>query len=366
MRTVIQFIDNLQAGGKERQCVELAKALALRGDTRCIVVSMSEAMFFRELESTPGVHLVKLVRRWRQDPWVAVRFLALCRRWRADVVHAWHVMPALYALPACRLLGIPLVAGFVQDAPATLDERLRRRSRIAFRWADAVVGNSRAGVRAYAAPPAKTRTIPSGFDLRRVAQTPDAQWLRRHHDIDTPLVVGMVATFSGYKDHPTFVDAARRVLARRDDVTFVMVGGGPTQAAVAASIPEPLRRRIRVLGRIEAPIEQVVAGLDVGVLATFTEGISNSIVEYMVLEKPVVASAGSGNDELVTDGCHGWLVPPSDPQALADRVQQLLDDPEMRRRMGRAGRERVLAQYRMEVVVDAFEALYDEIGRARR
>ena len=72
---------------------------------------------------------------------------------------------------------------------------------------------------------------------------------------------------------------------------------------------------------------------DIGVLATHGEGISNSIMEYMALGKPVVASEGGGTCELVQDGITGFLVPRRDPQALAARISQLLDDQEAGRRM---------------------------------
>lgn len=361
MRTVVQFIDNLQAGGKERQCVELVKGLVARGDTRCVVVTMTNELFFKELESLPHVHIEYLVRRTRRDPFVFWRFLTLCRRVKADVITAWHVMTALYALPAARLLRIPLLANFIQDAPTVLPARLARRSRFVFVWADAIVSNSSAGVLAYSPPAGKTQVIPSGFEMARVQVRHDPQWLRREFAITAPFVVGMVATFSGFKDHPTFIRAAEIVLAKRRDVVFVMVGGGPTMQACAASIPTALASNIRILGRLEAPIEQVVAGFDIGALATFTEGMSNSIVEYMMLGKPVVATDCGGNVDLVKEGVTGCLVPQRDPAAFAERVLDLLADPGRRSRMGQAGRAMVESEFRMERIVDRYRALYDTL-----
>jgi glycosyltransferase involved in cell wall biosynthesis len=365
MRTVVQFIDNLQAGGKERQCVELVKGLVARGDTRCVVVTMTHDLFFTELKSLPNVHIEHLVRRSQRDPRIVWQFWRVCRRWQVDVITCWHVMAALYALPAAVLLRLPMVVNFIQDAPAALPRQLARRSRWAFALADSIVGNSRAGIAAYRPPPAKTRLIPSGFDLARVAQARDANWLRREFGIDTAFIIGMVATFSGFKDHPTLIRAAIEVLARRRDVVFVMVGGGPTQAACEALIPPELSAHIRILGRLAAPIEQVVAGFDIGALATFTEGMSNSIVEYMMLAKPVVASHGGGNAEIVSDGETGWLVPVGDEHAFAGRLLLLLDDTAMRRRMGEAGRARIERDFRMERIVEQYVQAYDAVDRHR-
>lgn len=361
MRTLVQFIDNLQAGGKERQCVELVKGLAARGRWRIVVVTMSPELFFTELRSLPNVHLEFLIRRSRRDPLIAWRFLRLCQRWQVDLVTAWHVMPALYAIPAATLLRIPLLVNFIQDAPAVMPPSLARRSRWAFAAADAVVGNSRAGIDAYGPPPHKTRLIPSGFDLSRLGAAQDPQWLRREYGLEATHIVGMVATFSNYKDHPTLIRAAELVLAQRRDVVFVMVGGGPTMAQVQALIRPEWAAHIRVLGRVAASIEQVVCAFDIGVLATFTEGMSNSIVEYMMLAKPVVASDGGGTVDLVAEGVTGHLVPQRDPQAFADRVLELLADPGKRQRMGTAGRERIEREFRMERIVDLYEATHDAL-----
>lgn len=365
MRTVVQFIDNLQAGGKERQCVELVKGLAARGDTRCVVVTMTRELFFKEIESLPQVHIEYLVRRTRRDPLIFWRFLTLCRRWRPDVITAWHVMTAIYALPAAQFLRIPLLANFIQDAPARLSNRLARRSRLAFAFADAVVGNSNAGVAAYAPPPAKTHVIPSGYDMARIQTAHDRQWLRREYGITSRFIVGMVATFSDFKDHPTFIRAAERVLDRRSDVVFVMVGGGPTMEACGSLIKPSRASQIRILGRVAAPIEQVVTAFDIGALATFTEGISNSIIEYMMLGKPVVASDGGGNSDLVKEGLTGCLVPQRDFEAFADCLLRLLADDGLRQRMGEAGRAMVEREFRMERVVDQYRAVYDALEHRR-
>ena len=235
------------------------------------------------------------------------------------------------------------------------------------KWRFGIADNtSNAGVRAYAPPPAKTRVISSGFDLARVGVAHDAQWLRRTYGIEQRFIVGMVATFSHFKDHPTFIRAAELVLARRDDVAFVMVGGGPTMPACGALIAPPLAARIRILGRVDAPIEAVVTGFDIGALATFTEGMSNSIVEYMMLAKPVVATDGGGNSDLVKEGVTGCLVPARDPQAFADRLLRLLANDALRRCMGEAGRALIEREFKMERVVDQYRALYDALDGRRR
>jgi glycosyltransferase involved in cell wall biosynthesis len=162
------------------------------------------------------------------------------------------------------------------------------------------------------------------------------------------------------------VRAALMLLARRADVIFVFAGDGPTLQACQALVPAEQRDTIRFLGQFPAAgqphvIEDLVDSFDVGVLATFTEGISNTVVEYMVLEKPVVASDGGAMSELLVDGETGFLVPPRDAAQLAARIEQLLDDAGLRLRMGQAGRRRVESAFLLERQVAKFVALYDAL-----
>ena len=85
-------------------------------------------------------------------------------------------------------------------------------------------------------------------------------------------------------------------------------------------IPPSLAMHFRIVGGVTERIEQVVTAFDVAALATFTEGTANSIIEYMALAKPVVATDGGGTCDVVQEGVTGFLVPPRDAPVFADRV----------------------------------------------
>ena len=116
--------------------------------------------------------------------------------------------------------------------------------------------------------------------------------------------------------------------------------------------------RIPSPGACHADTESLVKVFDVGVLATFTEGISNSVMEYMACGKPVVATAGGGTTELVIEGQTGYLVPPSDPARLAAAIERLLSDPALRQRLGAAGRERVATAFSLGRMVERHRETY--------
>ena len=113
-------------------------------------------------------------------------------------------------------------------------------------------------------------------------------------------------------------------------------------------------------------IAQTLGG-NLGVLATFTEGVPNFIMECMALGKPVVVSDGGGSGELVLDGKTGFLVAPQDPLALAEKMEFLLDNPDIACSMGRAGRERIEKHFSLGRMVDQTLELYEHVlnGSAR-
>jgi glycosyltransferase involved in cell wall biosynthesis len=175
--------------------------------------------------------------------------------------------------------------------------------------------------------------------------------------------VGMVAEFNRNKDYLTFVEAARVIERTRPEVSFVAVGDGETLNAcriAAADVPA-----VQFLGR-RKDVEALVETFDVGVLSTYVEGVSNTIMEYMAAGKPVVATDCGGTRELVVAGETGILVPRSDAGQLAAAITRLIDHPAMAERMGAAGRIRLRERFSLERLVDESVALYAKATSRRQ
>jgi glycosyltransferase involved in cell wall biosynthesis len=127
------------------------------------------------------------------------------------------------------------------------------------------------------------------------------------------------------------------------------------------SVNPSLADHLRFTGFIK-DVEAVVKTSEIGIMAKPKEGFSNSIMEYIGLGKPVVATKGGGTEQLITSGETGLLVDRQDPIALAEAVEALLNDPEARSRMGRAGRSRIEAECSLEKIGGEFVALYDQVA----
>ena len=133
----------------------------------------------------------------------------------------------------------------------------------------------------------------------------------------------MVASFSVYKDYKTYYESAQILLDRGHDITFLAIGNETDSFQSRSLIKDEFIRDFRLLGKMSG-IESLINVMDVCVLATYTEGISNSIMEYMAMAKPVVATDGGGTKELVIPNETGFLVQPSTPLEICNCVEHLL------------------------------------------
>jgi glycosyltransferase involved in cell wall biosynthesis len=162
-----------------------------------------------------------------------------------------------------------------------------------------------------------------------------------------------VASLEEVKGHRFLIEACAQLRDRGVEFTCELIGDGPMRASIAEHIASAgLQRRVLLLGGQPRPVVvERLAGADIAVLASHPtasgkrEGIPVALMEAMAAELPVVSTAISGIPELVTSGTSGLLVPSGDAAALADALQQLAGDPELRVRMGRAGRAAVLREF---------------------
>ena len=358
---ILHFTDNLIGGGKERQMNELIKSLSHHPEIENEVVCMNHPGVNQQF-STNGVSVHYLIRKTKKDPGIFMKFLRLCKISNPDIIHAWDSMTAFYAVPVARMLKIKLINGMIRDAPIKIKFWNQEwiRSRLTFPFSDVVLSNSRAGLKSYSAPLKKALYIHNGFSLDRIKNLPSAISMREKYRINTPYVVGMVAAFSKYKDYKTFFLTANLILKHRDDVSFIAVGDGEKMNQMIKIISPQYKDCIKLLGR-QNNVESIINIFDIGVLATFYEGIPNAVMEYMALSKPVVVSDVGGVRELVNDQVTGYLVPRCLPEEMAQRIETLLNDKERAKTMGKMGHQVVKDYFNLDNMITAYTNLYKQL-----
>jgi glycosyltransferase involved in cell wall biosynthesis len=180
-----------------------------------------------------------------------------------------------------------------------------------------------------------------------------------HNDSGThvPPTIVMVGRLVPAKDPLTLLDAVRRLPEAR----LVYAGDGPLRSRIEASARDAgLDGRVSLLG-VRADIPSLLSNYDILALPSLWEGLPFAVIEGMMAGLPVVASRVGGVPELVEHGVTGFLVPAGDAAALADALRTLVNDGNLRRQMGGAGRARAIRQFTAERMVRETLAVYGSL-----
>lgn len=255
--------------------------------------------------------------------------------------------------------------GFLKSA------RLRRLARFLNRRYDGIVAPSEAILdavrRSEGKPRARTHCIPNGVDTEQFRPHEADACLAARVDIGCTkdeLLVGCVADLFPVKRHSDLIDAFAQVHVALPSARLILIGDGPLRGAIEAELQtRRLADAVRLLGS-RRDVDRLLPALDLFVLASDTEGLSNAILEAQACGLPVVATRVGGNPDVVQADC-GELVEARQPAAFAATMLQLLHDPVRRVRMGAAARARVEREHSLAAMVRAYEALYREFSDAR-
>jgi glycosyltransferase involved in cell wall biosynthesis len=173
--------------------------------------------------------------------------------------------------------------------------------------------------------------------------------------------IGITANLRPVKDLDVFIRAAGELAARHPHVSFHIAGEGELRPVLEKLIADlRLTDRIFLPGTID-DVPGFLSELDIAVLCSKSEGMSNAILEYMAAGKAIVATAVGGNVQLLEHERTGLLVPAGDPHALAEAIRRLLDDPALAIRLAQAARQRVEDRYSREAMVRRFEDFYERL-----
>jgi glycosyltransferase involved in cell wall biosynthesis len=352
------LIDGLGAGGKERQLVELLKGLTQSNAYDIKVISTERDTFYLPDIMELGIPVHFITRSVRWDPWILVKIFKYVNDYKPHIIHTFGLVPSFYALPIAKYKKITMINGSIRNTFYSRNFKLRLE-RFLLSCSDYVIANSKTGLTCRGFIESDTRiVIYNGFDFARMKSVSDYAGSRFSFPAGKK-VVGMVAEFSDYKDQKTFVSAALRILESRSDIYFVLVGDGKHLDA-CRKMAEQHSWGIQFLGR-RKNVETIIEQFNIGVLTSFTEGISNSVMEYMAAGKPVIATDGGATHELVHNGTTGFLIPCGDVKGLMEKIELLIDDPHLAEIMGEMGRRRLMQNFSLESMTCAAMSLYTSI-----
>jgi glycosyltransferase involved in cell wall biosynthesis len=346
---IVHLTLGLELGGQEQLLVEFARH-ADRKKVDLHFVSLSgRGVLADDLEAC-GWPVTTLHVPLGLRPGLIWTLFRLFRRLGADVVHSHDDRPQIYGAPAGKLAGARVIHTR-HNQGAFLSARQRVLVRLAAGFTDCFVCISHDSARRSAAqgiPRRLIRKVWNGIDTARFSYAGP--------DPTGPAVV--VARLAPEKDLETLLQAVALLAPSRPGFRLEVAGEGPCQPDLIRSVSERnLGEQVRFLGTVR-DVPGLLARARLFVLSSLSEGISLTLLEAMARGLPVAATAVGGNLEVVEPEQTGLLVPARDPGALAAALVRLWDDPELGRRLGHTGRERVEQHFEVRRMVSAYEDLY--------
>ena len=348
----------LGLGGTEHQLAETALALDRRHFEPHVGCFTGGGFRARELREA-GVPILELgVKSFASGSALsgARRMGAYLQEHRIELVHAFDVPLDLFAVPVARFYRAPVVLASQRASRSLTPGLTRRLLRVTDRMALGIVVNSRAVARELAAedgvPPSKVRLVYNGVDtvlFRRDGERAVLPWT------GSGVVIGIVCALRPEKGLKLLVEAFARVRPAHPEARLVIVGSGP--------MLEELRAAASDACHFEPAVKNVAVWLraiDVFVLPSLSEALSNSLMEAMACGCCPIASDVGGNPELVTHGDTGLLFPSGDAGALAGQMELVLRDAELRQRLAENAERRMHSEFTREAAAQRMGEIYQE------
>jgi sugar transferase (PEP-CTERM/EpsH1 system associated) len=364
---VLHVVPQLGMGGTEHGLLNLIRGL---GDEefehRICAVRSIDTEFVSRMKMKSRVCCVGSNRRGFQFP--LFRLARIMREFKPHIVHSRN-FGALEAIPAAKLSGVPALIhsehGYELDTIFGLPIRRRLLYRVLYSLADTVFTVTD-DLRVFHASQSwlrrsRFRVIYNGADTRRFSPNREmAGSIRDQFNIPIErVVIGSVGRLVPIKDYPTLLQAASNLLQQGKDIHLLLVGSGPEQARLEDRVKASslLAGRVTFTGASDH-VESLLSAMDIFVLPSICEGMSNTLLEAMASGIPVVVTQVGGNSELVQEGKSGFFFTPRDAEALTQRLLTLIHSAQNRSAIGNAARKRALELFSLEGMLERYRNLY--------
>jgi len=360
---VLHLIDSFRQGGSESQALNLYLEMkrSRRFDVKLACLDRSGPLLLKlhpeERERFPEFKLTSFY-----DTQMArqlYRFVGLLRKNRIGVVHTHDFYTNIFGMLGAKLAEVPVRVASRREGPKR--PRIKRLvERMAYKASHAVIANCdciRRDLIAEGVAAEKVVTVYNGVSIDALPP-PNMPFAYRKSKRG---VVTIVANLRPVKDHATFLRAAKRVVERCHDASFVLAGDGelrPRLGEMASALG--IGDRVRFIGRCD-DVASLLDRSEVCVLSSSSEGFSNSVLEYMAAGRPVVATRVGGIEEAISDGFNGFLVDVGDDVRMADRIALLLENPVRAGEMGSRSRDIVIDRFSRRHQLHRVEELYEDL-----
>ena len=359
---ILHVVNSLDPGGMENGVVNLARAFEARGFASHVACLERRGTFADRLPASSKV--VLLGKSGGFSPTAAWRLARAITQLRPDIVHSHNLGALIYS-------GLATLGGrrcaLLQGEHSQLTEeerqprRLRQRHRLyrGCRAIHTVSTATREELVACGFPAGKIVAIANGVDTERFSPG-DKLAARRALGLPPEAVcIGIVGRFGPYKRHGQLLEAFELIAPNLPAAHLLIAGGGGSEEAAITARAQSSQARSRIhLPGFQPDPRPCYQALDLLVIPSVNEGLSNAALEAMACGVPVLARSGCGHEQIIADGTDGWLNPLDSSADLAARLQEILAEPFRLVDFGRNARKKVAAQFSLESMITAYEHLY--------
>jgi glycosyltransferase involved in cell wall biosynthesis len=363
---ILLVITGLAVGGAETQLVRVATRLKQRGwDVR--VVTLIPPRAYVDVLEQAGIPVTTLGIRDKRPPLRPVwRLARIIREWKPAIVHSHMVHANLLTRLTSLLAPVPVLvcsAESIREGGRLRDWLYRLTDPLCDLTTHVCEAGAQRYIRERMVPSHKMRVVYNGVDVEQFR--PDGQVpqrIRQEADAGEQFVWLAVGRLDKPKDYPTLLRAFSRLCRVRDRTLLWIVGEGPLREELHHLMRDlNLQHRVRFWG-VRSDIPSLMKASDAFVMSSSWEGLPLALIEAQACGLPAVVTDVGGNAEVVIHEETGFIVPPKNPDALAEAMLRLMALPvEMRQQMGTLARQRVEQQFSLESVVTQWENLYHEL-----
>ena len=368
---VLQLVLSLAIGGTEKLVYDLVHRVNKRLVSPIVCCLDEPGQFGEELEEE-GFCIYTLGRSPGLDWRIINKIGTLLKEEQIEVVHAHQYTPYFYGLLGalyCKMLTRSRRPGVVFTEHGRFYPERRNLKRMLanpfFSLAtDEIVTiseSTKASLITYENFPARRiQVVYNGIDLSRFSLSSDGTVTKQRLGLaDDDHVIGIIARLDPIKNHAMLLRAFPQILEKIPDTYLLIVGpDGPEKENIERLIISlGITENVRLLGA-RNDIADLLQACDVFALSSFSEGTSVTLLEAMAAAVPIVATNVGGNPEVIENKVTGYLVPSDDDVAMAEKLILLLQDTQIRERMGKAAQDRAHAKFSLEKMVSTYTDLY--------
>jgi len=367
---IAHIISALGRGGMEFAVARLAVEQKKMG-ARCMRHLHPHKGPTEQFLNAGGVPVHLCAFKSRLHPVSVWKLRRLLRKLNVDVVQTHNYRPNVSGVVAAKLAGVPAVISSLRTVNRWDNARQFWMDRLLCLWRDAVVCVSDEVRKQYLAKikwrPQIFHVIYNGIDSAFLAPRPTSEHLLAQYNINRDgHIIITVARLVPIKDHATLLRAFRKILDVQPNVRLLILGDGPLKdelMELAKSLG--VHERAHFVGHQDNTIEWLRLS-NMFILSTHVEGFSSAILEAMASGLPVIATKVGGNIESVQDGVTGFLTPPQDADAIAEKAILLMRNPQLASSFGIAGSRVVASKFTIQSNAQNTIALYRKILEKRR